>query len=226
MSLVSDVLTYSRYLLQTDNSGLSDTNGLVFLNDALQDETREMINRGVNAAQTQESYTSITTNNPNTYLWPSNLYMLKAIEVDFTGSGGQNYMQAFPVDVSNIQFISFDRLRANQSTQNPLYNNRGDTFEIFPTPISAVGTIRIFYFTTPTEYASTASTINYPQSLDYRALSAKVASLYALSLEKPDLAAVYNAEYMKRLEKMITILVPASQAPVQPMSLQVTGWGL
>ena len=224
MAQVSDVLTYARQLLQTDSSGLSDAVGLAMTNDALQDEVREFIRRGVNAAQTRESYTPITTASPNTYPWPTAMFQLKSIEVDFTGGGGQNFLQANAVDVSNIQFVSWEWLRANQPTTKPLFNNRGDTFEIFPTPLTATGSIKIFYFLIPTEYSSTSSTISYPQSLDYRALSAKVAEMYSLTLEKPDMVTAFAQEYQTRIDKMVNILVPASQTPIQSTPIQLTGW--
>lgn len=230
MATASDIITYARILAQTDSNGISDVAGLAYTNDSQQDFIRELIAHKIDAAQTQESYTATTTNNPNTYAWPSNMYMLKTIEVDFTGSGGQNYLQATALDVANIQNASFDWLRLNQSSASPLFDNRGDTFEIFPIPPTASGSgLRIFYYLKPTEYASTATTLTYPVTLDYRALSAKVAYLYALTLEKGGitsggLAADMESEYQKRLKKIIEILAPASQQPTQPTPLSMTGW--
>lgn len=235
MATVADIITYARQLAQTDSSGIPDALGLAFCNDALQNMTRSLVARDIDAAQTQESYTNLTTNNPNTYAWPVDMYSLKTIEVDFTGSGGQNYLQATMVEVANIQNVSFDWLRLNQPISQPLFDNRGDTFEIFPIPPNATANgLRIFYFLQPTEYADLTSTINYPQSLDYRCLAARVASLYALSQEKTGMKNRYSVsvmtalenEYQTRLKDIITILAPASQQPITPQPLAVTGWNL
>lgn len=225
MALVSDVLTYSRQLAQTDNNGLTDTAGLAFCNDALQNMTRAMFARNIDAAQTQESYTNLTTNNPNTYLWPSNMYALKTIEVNFTDQQQTNYLQASQVEVANIQQNSFDWLRVNQNPSFPLFDNRGDTFEIFPIPsLANANGIKIFYYLTPTEYTTTASPLSYPQTLDYRCLAARVAALYAISVADMNQFQVASAEYDKRLHDLINILAPASQQPIEPQKLLVTGW--
>lgn len=224
-TVVNDVLTYARQLAQTDNTGLTDTAGLAFCNDALQNMTRSMFERNIDAAQTQEAYTNLTTNNPNTYLWPSNMYALKTIEVNFTDQQQTNYLQATEVEVANIQANSFDWLRVNQNPGFPLFDNRGDTFEIFPIPTLAnANGLRIFYYLTPTEYTSTASTLSYPQTLDYRCLAARVAALYAISVADMNMFQVASAEYDKRLHDLINILAPSSQQPIKPQKLLITGW--
>lgn len=227
MALVSDVITYARQLAQTDINGLTDTVGLAFTNDALQNITREMLNRNIDAAQTQESYTNLTTNNPNTYAWPPDMFSLKTIEINYQDQTQQNYLQVTELEVSNIQNTSFDWLRVNQNQSFPLFDNRGDTFEIFPIPTSAnANGVKIFYFLTPTEYATTASTISYPQSLDYRCLSCRVAALYAISQGDMNAYQIAEAEYAKRLHDIIAILAPASQQPTKPNRLVQTGWNL
>lgn len=227
MATVADVITYARQLCQTDSNGLTDALGLAFSNDALQNITRQMLTRDIDAAQTQESYTNLTTNNPNTYAWPPDMYSLKTIEVNYTDQSQQNYLPAVNVEVANLQNTSFDWLRVNQNQSYPLFDNRGDTYEIFPLPTSAnANGIKIFYFLTPTEYTTTASVINYPQTLDYRCMSARVASLYALSVGNIPIMQSAQAEYEKRLHEIISILAPASQKPIQPNRLQLTGWNL
>lgn len=230
---VDDVLTYARQLAQTDSNGISDTLGLSFANDALQNMTRAMFARDIDAAQTAEAYTSITPsdNPPGQFAWPDDMYALKTVEVDWTGAGGQNFIQAQPVDVSNIQFVSFDYLRKNQPTTWPLFDNRGDTGEIFPTT-TVTATVRIFYFKKPTEYTLTSDSILYPQSLDYRCLSARVAALYALSLGQTGMKnrysvsvmSAFETEYQKRLDDIINILAPSSQQPIQATPIQISGW--
>lgn len=218
-------ITYAQQLAQTDSNGIGSVLGLNLYNDALQTMTRDLIARDIDAAQTQESYTSLTTASPNTYAWPTDMYMLKTIEVNYQDQTQQNYLPAKPVDVSNIQGRSFDWLRANQDQQSPLFDNRGDTFEIFPTPqIGNSQGIRIFYFLTPTEAPDVGTAIQYPQSLDYRALSCLIASRYYKSQNDINMATVFAQEYMERMGKIINILAPASQQPIQPQRLAITGW--
>lgn len=222
-------IIYAQELAQTDSLNIGSTLGLALYNDALQDMTRDLIYRGIDAAQTQESYTDLTvpsvTGYPATYAWPSDMYMLKTIEVNFSDNNAQNYAQATPVDVANIQRESFSWLRLNQDASHPLFDNRGDTFEIFPSPQTSNSQgIRIFYFKTPTEATDVGQAINYPQTLDYRALSAKMASMYYKTQNDTAMAQVYDADYRERLNKIVNILAPASQQPIQPKKLAITGW--
>lgn len=224
---VLSVIQYAQQLAQTDALGIGSIAGLGFYNDALQTETRDLLNRGLDAAQTQEAYTNITTNNPNTYAWPSDMYALKTVEVNFQDNTPQNYLQATPIDVSNIQQQSFSWLRANQQISQPLFDNRGDTFEIFPTPtISNAQGIRIFYYLTPTEAVDVGQPVQYPQSLDYRALSCKIAALYFKSQNDPEMSQVFEQEYHDRIDKIIKILAPGTQQPISPTPLLETGWHL
>lgn len=225
MAIVEDIITYARQLAQTDTNGLPDAQGLLYATDALQDFIRALINRNVDAAQIQESYTSIVSGQ-GSYAWPPDLFELKTIEVNYSDQTQSNYIQAEKMDVSNLQnTTSFDFVRVNQSTANPLFTNHGDTFEIFPTPLSAnVSGIKIFYYLIPTDYTSTSTTLTYPVTLDYKCLSCRVATLYKLQLERPDAAASFESLYQDRLKKIIEILAPQSQQPITPVPLAITGF--
>lgn len=225
MSTANDAIVYARTLVHDDTNGLTDTIGLQFANDALQDFIRDLIDHDIDAAQTLESYTSMAAGQGG-YSWPSNMYALKTIEIDYTGAGGNNYIQAEIVDIANLQgSTSFDFLRKNQSTSDPLIDNHGDTFEVFPTPLTNVANaIKIVRFVMPTEYTTTSSVIAYPLSLDYRALGAKIASLYSLRLEKPDISQIWDVNYQNRLKKIVSNLAPESKQPIQPEPLHITGW--
>lgn len=229
MATYANAITYARQKAQTDSNGISDTNGLAWACDAGQDITRIMVERDLDAAQTKEWYATISpsANPPGQFAWPSDMYALKTVEVNFTGSAQNNYLQATPMDVANIQGASFDWLRANQSTQWPLFDNRGNTGEIFPSP--AVSTIvRIFGFLQFTEPTLTTDTIPYPLSLDWRVVGDKIVTSYYESLgdAKANFAAKSEAKYQKRLNDLIQILAPSSQQPIQPTPLQLDGWNL
>jgi len=223
--LVSDVLTYARQIAQTDSNGLTDAQGLLYANDALEYFIRDLIDRDIDAAQIQEAYTDLIVGT-GSYAYPSDKFLLKTIEIN-TGSGTQqDFTQASKLDISNIQGTeSFDWLRVNQDSQAPLFDDHGDTFEIFPTPtVGITGGLKIVYFLIPTEFASTSSVISYPASLDYRCLACKIVELYKKQLEKTESAVIFNQEYKERLGKIIRILAPESQQPIKPQALQMTGW--
>lgn len=226
MAAVSNAITYARQKAQTDSNGISDTNGLAWANNGLIDITRDLIARGVDAAQTKEAYATVSAsdNPPGRFAWPIDMFALKTIEVDFTNAGGANYIQAGKLDVANLQGqTSFDFVRLNQSTGNPQFTNHGDTGEVFPTPVTP-GLVRIFYYLAPTEYGSVNSTVNYPQSLDYRALGDKILIGYYESLEKWDSADKWEAKYTKKLNDAVNILGPQSKQPIQPNKLRMSGW--
>lgn len=225
MASVLAAVQYTQRLAQTDSNGIGSALGLALYNDSLQTFHRDLINRGIDASQTQEAYRDLTTDNPNTYLWPSDMYALKTIEVNWQDNQAQNYLQAQALDVANIQAVSFSWLRSNQSQQQPLFDNRGDQFEIFPTPTVANSQgIRIFYYLTPTEATTVEDAIAYPLTLDYRAGSCKMAALYYKTQNDVEMAQVYETEYLQRIDKIIKILAPGTQQPIQPTPLQISGW--
>lgn len=225
---VASAILYARQKAQTDSNGITDITGIAWANNGLIDITRDLIARGVDASQTQESYATLssTDSQPGRFAWPSDMFALKTIEVDFTGTGGQNYIQAGKLDVANLQrATSWDFVRVNQSTGSPMFTNHGDTGEIFPTVTGSTSClIRIYYYLTPTEYIATSDTINYPQSLDYRALGDKILIGYYESLEKWGSKDKWEASYQKKLNDAINILSPQSKQPIQTERLHITGF--
>jgi hypothetical protein len=227
MATISDVLTFARAQALTDSNGLTDTNGIIFANEALLDLHNELITHGIDASQIQESYTSGTVNQ-GTYLYPTNMWFLKAIEVNFTDTTPSNYITASQLDASNIPAgQSFSWLRANQNRKFPIFDDRGDYFEIFPTPVGGnnlTDMFRILYFLEPTEYTSTSDTISYPVSLDYRILGWRVASSYLKSLSNWESAEPFDIEYKNKLTKLVKTLGRGTQQPMQAVPIQDTGW--
>ena len=225
MATLATVLTYSRTQSQTDSNGLTDPAGIIFANEAKVDFRRRLTTAGVDAAQLQEAYEDIT-GGQGTYLYPTDLAWLKAIELNYGDTAQENYITAEQVDVSNLpNKTSFSWLRLNASQGRPYFNDMGDWFEIFPTPISTnVSGMRIWYFLQPTEYTATSDTIGYPESLDYRILGWRVASNYYKSLNKFDEATFFEAEYEKRVTDLIKTLGQGTQMPLTAVGIQDNGW--
>ena len=222
---VLNAITYTQQLVQSDSNAIGSALGLALYNDSLQEWTRDMLNKNIDASGVQEEYRNITTDSPNTYLWPSSMYALKTIEVNWQDTEQQNYIQATPIDVSNTQKRSFSWLRANQSQEHPMFDNRGDWFEIFPTPTTANAQgIRIFHFLRPTEAATVEEAVPYPQILDYRTLSCKMAALYYKTQGDVEMATVYEQEYQQRIAKINRVIEHGSQQPKTPIPLGITGW--
>ncbi len=225
MALLSNVLAFSRAQAQTDSNGLTDPNGIIFANEALLDYRRRLIAAGVDASQVQEAYTDMTANT-GTYLYPTDMFWLKAIELNYGDTSAQNYTTALEVDASNIPGqASFSALRLNAGTNNPQFDDRGDWFEIFPTPKNGQSQgIRIIYFLEPTEYSSTADTIAYPESLDYRILGWRISSSYYKSVGKFEEAMAFDLEYDKRVQDIVATLARGSQQPIQATPITWTGF--
>lgn len=233
MATLNDVLTFSRAQAQTDSNGLTDAKGIIFANTRLVDFHRQLVNRGVDASQIQESYCDAvvpTAGNGTTLAYPTDCLALKAIEVNYQDTNAQNYIKAEQVDVSNISGQkSFSYLRQYQSAQNPLFDDRGDWYEIFPAFSSGDNTsqaIRLFYYLKPTEYTATGDTIGYPESQDYRILGFGICADYLNSLEKFDQAAVFEQKYQDRVTQYVSTLGRGAQQPIQAKVLDVgnAGW--
>lgn len=225
MATLSNVLAFSRAQTQTDSNGLTDANGIIFANEALVDFHRRLVDHSVDASQLQESYTDMTANQ-GTYLYPTDMLFLKAIELNYAGSDPAGYLTADQVDVANLAGQnSFSYLRKNQSTSTPQFDDRGDSFEIFPTPITGSSQgMRIFYFLKPTEYTSTSDTIAYPESQDIRILGWRIASMYFYSILKIQEGDAFNLKYEERVKQYCSTLSRGSQQPLQATPLATAGW--
>ena len=229
MAVLSDVLTFARAQAQTNADGLTNANGIIWGNEALVDFRRRLIAAGVDASQLQESYRDGTVN-VGTYLYPTDMFWLKTIELNYANSTAADYTTANQVDVANIPGgKSFGWLRTNANSNAPWFDDRGDWYEIFPTPTSAhnlTQLIRIFYYLQPTEYAAVGDTIAYPEDLDYRILGWRIAASYLYSLGENKIAQgdAFNLKYEERVKQLIATLSRGSQQPIQVSPLQITGW--
>lgn len=224
MATLASALSYSRTQSQTDSNGLTDAKGIQFANEALLDFHRKLIAGGIDASQTREFYFNATPG-VGQYTYPATMFWLKSLAINFTDNS-DGYVTADQVDVSNLPGnTSPSWLRINQTTQRPLLDDRGDWYEIFPTP-QVGATIRLFGFISPTEYTSTADTIAYPVSLDYRILGWRIASNYYYALNKFEEGDAFNTRYEERVKELIATLGRGQQKPLQATILNVgdNGW--
>ncbi len=235
MSTLTNVGTFARAQCQTDSNGLTDTNLIVFANEALFDFRRRFVDESIDALGIQEAYRDgvvpAAAGDGSTFLYPTDAMFLKTIEVNYADTTGANYIRAEQVDHSNLPAgTSFSWLRANASTSQPKFADNGDWYEVFPAFTSSTNlsqAIRIIYFQKPTEYTATSDTISYPESLDYRILGWRIASLYLKSLRNTEAltaAKVFDVEYENRVKQFINTLGRGSQQPLQSTGLQLTGW--
>jgi hypothetical protein len=227
MATLSTVLAFSRAQAQTDSNGLTDAKGIIFANEALVDFRRQMISHGVDASQVQEAYRDGTAST-GTYLYPTDMFFLKAIELNYANANEQDYKRATQVDVSNLPAgVSFGWLRKNADKFSPNFDDRGDWYEIFPTPVASdnlTAIIRIFYFLQPTEYTATSDTITYPETLDYRLLGWRIASNYYYSIGKINEGDMFNIKYQERVKELISTLGRGTQQPMQAVPIQLDGF--
>lgn len=122
---------------------------------------------------------------------------------------------------------SFSYLRKNAARNAPLFDDRGDWFEIFPaftSNDSVSQAIRIFYFLEPTEFTAVSDTLAYPVTLDYRVLGWRIGANYLYSLEKYDQGDRLNARYEERISQLTRTLGRGAQQPIKSTPIQLTGW--
>lgn len=231
MATLANVLSFSRAQAQTDSNGLTDSNGIIFANEALVDFHRRLVDKGVDASQVQEAYMDASVpsaGNGSTFLYPSDMLFLKAIEVNYTSTQAQDYKTANQIDVSNLAgWSSFSFLRNNADPYAPQFDDRGDWFEIFPTFTNANNlsqAIRIFYYLKPTEYTSTGDTIAYPESQDIRILGWRIAAMYKYSLLDFAAGDAFNQKYEERVEQYCATLARGTQQPITATVPVITGW--
>ena len=156
------------------------------------------------------------------------MFWLKTIELNYSNSTAADYKTANQVDVSNIPGgTSFGWLRTNANGNTPWFDDRGDWYEIFPTPTSShnlTQLIRIFYYLEPTEYTAVGDTVAYPESLDYRILGWRIASNYLYSLGKIKEGDAFNLKYEERIKQIVATLSRGSQMPLQAIGIQLSGF--
>lgn len=225
MATLQTVLDFARTQAQTDSNGLTDAAGIIYANEAILEFRRRLTAEGVDATGLQEAYQTLAAGT-GTYLYPTDMAWLKAIELNYTDGSAQNFITAEQIDVSNLpNLTSFSWLRQNGSVKSPQFNDMGDWFEIFPTPQTTVaGGIRIWYFLNPTPFTATSNNISYPDSLDYTILGYRIAASYQRTLVNLDAALAMDTEYERKVKQWIATLSRGTQQPLQATPIQDTGW--
>lgn len=231
--LVGSILTFARKAAQTDINGLGDDVGVTFASEALMDFHRRLANNRVDAGGVYEaSITGIV--GTGIFNYPSNpcsTLALKTLELNYTSTSNNDYVVAKQVDVANLPgTTSFSWLRNNADPKNPLFDDRGDRFEVFPTPTSAhnvTAMARLFFYGQPSVYSAVANTVNYPENLDEAILGYRVAANYKYALQGEDNYVAGDklmSKYEERVSQFINTLGQGSQQPLQAVPIQLSGW--
>lgn len=227
---IAQVLTYANAKIQ-GNGNITDTAGLLFLNDGNLDFHLEMINRGIEASQIQEVYRDASlavAGQGSTFLYPEDMLALKILTVNYSNTSVQNYVEATQIDIGNTSGnLAFEWFRQNQPIQNPLFDDRGDWFELFPAFTSNMNitrAIRLFYYLNPTPYTSTGSNLSYPESIDPYILVNKIVQLYYESIEQFESAISFEKKYLDRVARLVSTLTRGEDKPIAPAGLPITGW--
>lgn len=230
---LSTPIAFARAQCQTDSNGLTDANAIIFANEALNDFHRRLVDAGVDASQLQEAYrdgTVATSGNGSTFLYPTDMLFLKAIELNYASTNPGDYKTASQVDVSNLPNGSFSWLRLNADPNYPQFDDRGDWYEVFPAFTSGhnlTRAIRLIYYLQPTQYSSTSDTVAYPESKDQAILGWRMCANYLMSLRGNDniaAANIFNAKYEERVRNYISTVSRGSQQPLQATPLQIDGF--
>lgn len=222
---VASILAFSRAQVQTNSTGLTDANGIIYANEANADFHRRLVEHNVDASQLSEA-SIVTGLGVNSYPSNPSILALKAIEVNYVDQSNSNYKVAEQIDVSNLPAgVSFSYLRSNASTRNPLFDDRGNSFELFPTPTASI-TTRIFYYAQPSIYTATTDNVNYPENIDPTILGWRVSANYLYSLGTariPD-GDKFMVNYENRVKQYIGTLSRGVQTPQKTVPIQDSGW--
>ncbi len=226
---LSSVLTFARTQAQTDANGLTDTNGLIFANEANADFHRRLIDKGIDASQTYEASINGVAGT-GVYSYPRNpasVIALKAIELNYTNTVQRDYKVASQVDISNLPAGGFSVLRVDASPFSPYFDDRGDKFEIFPTPTDnhdLTALIRLVGFVQPSVFTAVNNEVNYPEGMDTAILGWRIAALYLYSIGDMEKGKEFEAKYEERVRQYISTLGRGAQQPIEATTIRLSGF--
>ena len=248
MTILSTVIQAARTYLKTDSNGLLDADAIVLANEALLSATADLILRGINAAQVIAASAN-ASDMVGIYSWPDGvsslwtpvsgssptaaMWMLKTLNVNYEDTTDNNYKEATLIDVGNLpDGQSYMWLRNNSNTQNPQFDNRGATFEIFPAPKNSMdgqnltNFFYMMYFAAPTQFVSDSSVVAYPFNLNQNLLASRMAWMESArgNEEAQQRAPGYEKVYLAELDKTEQILHKGNQKSPTPQGLPMTGF--
>lgn len=230
---LSTPIQFARQIANTNSSSLTDSKAIAYATDSLFVSRKEFAKYGVDAGEIAEVYFTPTAGT-GVYNYPDGsnpaippMYLLKAIEVNFNNTNQSNYLPAKKLDVSNTPTsYSFDYLRANQSVLNPLYDDHGNFFEVFPTPTASMNltnAIKLIYFIQPVPYVATTDGITFPESNDPNILGYGIASRFLQSIFKFDEASQLETKMLQKVATTVQTLGTGGQMPTSPASIPWSG---
>lgn len=235
---IQSVADYARLLANITSSDMSDSNATAFINDALYDLRRKLIGKRQDLF-IKEASINITTAeldtgaSPGKFSFASDMWELKNMQVNLTDvSNKELYVNAEQVDSSNLpNGISWEWMKKNQPFDQPVFDYRGNVFEIAPTPtaemnnstVPMVAAIKYFYFMSPTDLSTMTGTLAFPETFDFRILSYKVASIYFSTIGST-ISADMDKQYEKRIDDLIAMIGTGSQSPLRPKGISDSGW--
>jgi hypothetical protein len=231
---VSDVLAFARLKAGTDSNGISDSDGMVFLNES-QRKRHLQILAVKGDLFFQESYRDITSDNivggssPGKILYPNDMFLQKNIQLNLIDPDDVgNWKTPTQVDRSNLpDGITWEWLKANQPKTQPLIDNHGDWFEIAPTPTEAIASsVKLGYFLGPTDVSATSDFLSYPFTLNWRILGFDIAGAYFEAMEDQTQADRMYAQGDLLMKDILNMLGSGQQSPPRPKGLNVgnNGW--
>lgn len=233
---LDEPISNTRSLLLTDSNGLTGTDAITLANEAQFGVIADLIKKGINAAQIQESYED-ASDLVGRYLWPSDLWLPKEVMVNYIDSTQGNYIETDIMDAGNLpEGVNIQKVRNNQSKSDPVIMNNGDWFEVFPAPNNSVNKdnltqfFRLLYFLAPVKFVSAAGdgtdvTVPYPLSLSPWLLSYRMAWIQSLrgNEEMKARADGYEKNYLTTLDTIEAIIRKPTQKPLVATGIVITG---
>lgn len=177
----------------------------------------------------------------NAYTFPKDMLILKRMEINYEDPTREDlYRKATEVDVSNLGTnMSWEWLVKNQPITQPLYDHRGDYFEIAPMPQkNVINGIKIYYLAKrkildanneeKDEFTSVSDQIPYPLNLYPEAICYKIASDYLRSIGSTSYQIMEANNlltlYQEKVKTIINGIQPREQMVYNTQGLNLTGY--
>jgi len=225
-------IQFARQIVDTNSQSLTDPKAIAYATDTLFEIRRAFAEAGVDAGKVAEVVFSPTAG-IGVYNYPDGtgtapaFFAMKAVGINFNNQAQGNYLPAAKFDPSNPpQGYSVDYLRVNQSTQNPLWDDKGSFFEIIPTPqanMNLTNAVKIMYFIQPSPYVTVNDVLDYPESIDPYILAYGIAEKHLESLGKDDMAAAKRKKMLEKMSGIVPTLGKEGQGSMTPQSISLTG---